>query len=321
MADLSKEQLLQMYTMMFRIREFEAQVFELYKSGLMPGLAHLYIGQEAVAVGACSTLRENDYITSNHRGHGHLIARGADTRRMMAEILGKKTGYCKGKGGSMHIVAFDRGILGANGIVGAGIPIATGAGYMAKVKGTKQVTLSFFGDAASNQGTFHESLNMAGAWKLPVVYIVENNLYGISVNINRVTAVDDLSARAAAYGMPGVTVDGNDILAVYDAVANAVAFAREGGGPTLVECKTYRWRGHHVGDPAIEYRTREEETAWKQKCPIKRFGEKLAGEGIATKDELDGIEKSVVEEIKEAVEFAKESPYPAPEEAFIDVYF
>ncbi|MFZ5634025.1 MAG: thiamine pyrophosphate-dependent dehydrogenase E1 component subunit alpha [Bacillota bacterium] len=320
MADLSREQLLQMYEMMLRIREFESQVFELYKLGLMPGLAHLYIGQEAVAVGACAALERDDFIVSTHRGHGHLIARGADTKPMMAEILGKKTGYCKGKGGSMHIVAYDKGILGANGIVGAGIPIATGAGFMARVKGTKQVTLSFFGDAASNQGTFHESLNMAAAWKLPVVYIIENNLYGISVNINRVTAVADLSVRAKAYGMPGVMVDGNDVLAVYGAVREAVAAAREGGGPTLVECKTYRWRGHHVGDPAIEYRTREEEARWKQQCPIGRLGRELVEKSLAAEDQLKEIERKVAEEIRAAVEFAKESPYPAPEEAFEDLF-
>ncbi len=307
-TELNVEQLLGMFVMMYRIREFEFQVFELYKVGLMPGLAHLYIGQEAVAVGTCSALRRDDYIVSNHRGHGHLIARGADTARMMAEILGKQTGYCKGKGGSMHIVAFDKGILGANGIVGAGIPIATGAGFMAKVKETGQVTVSFFGDAACNQGTFHESLNMAAAWKLPVVYVVENNLYGISVKIDRVTAVENLSVRAAAYGMPGVTVDGNDVLAVYEVVEDAVQRARNGGGPTLVECKTYRWKGHHVGDPAIEYRTREEESEWKNKCPIKTFRAQLIERGIVTEEQLHELEQGVVDEIRAAVVFAKERP-------------
>jgi len=239
---------------------------------------------------------------------------------MMAEILGKKTGYCKGKGGSMHIVAFDLGILGANGIVGAGIPIATGAGYMAKVKGTKQVTLSFFGDAASNQGTFHESLNMAAAWKLPIVYIVENNLYGISVNINRVTAVEDLSVRAKAYGIPGITIDGNDILAVYEGAQKAIDRAREGEGPTLIECKTYRWRGHHVGDPAIQYRSREEENKWKEKCPIKRFAGELLTHLIASQAELEEIEQTIISEINHAVQYAKDSPFPDPAEAFEDLY-
>ena len=317
---LGKEKLLEMYAMIYRVREFESQVFELYKLGLMPGLAHLYIGQEAVAVGACAALEAKDYLSSNHRGHGHLIARGADTKRMMAEILGKKTGYCKGKGGSMHIIAFDKGILGANGIVGGGIPLATGAAYSSKVKGTGRVTLSFFGDAATNQGTFHESLNMAGSWKLPVVYIIENNLYGISVNINRVTAVENLSVRAKSYGMPGVTVDGNDVLAVYEAVQKAVTDARAGQGPALIECKTYRWRGHHVGDPAVQYRTREEELEWRKKCPIKRLGEYLVQNSLASSDELATVEEAVNLEIQEAVAFAKESPYPDPAEAFDDLY-
>jgi pyruvate dehydrogenase E1 component alpha subunit len=305
---------------MLRIREFENQVFELYKQGLMPGLAHLYIGEEAVAVGACAALNENDYIVSTHRGHGHLIARGAETKPMMAEILGKKTGYCKGKGGSMHIVAYDKGILGANGIVGAGIPIATGAGYKSKLKGTKQVTLSFFGDAACNQGTFHESLNMAAVWKLPVVYIIENNLYGISVNINRVTAVEDLSVRAKGYGMPGVTIDGNNVLQVYETVRKAVTRARKDEGPTLIECKTYRWKGHHVGDPATEYRSRDEENEWKAKCPIKTFESYLLKNSIAEEDELEEIKNSIINEIQKAVQFAKESPYPEPEEAFEDLF-
>ncbi|MBZ4688604.1 MAG: pyruvate dehydrogenase (acetyl-transferring) component subunit alpha [Clostridiales bacterium] len=317
---MTKSEMLRMYEQMLRIREFENQVFELYKQGLMPGLAHLYIGEEAVAVGACAALNENDYIVSTHRGHGHLIARGAETKPMMAEILGKKTGYCKGKGGSMHIVAYDKGILGANGIVGAGIPIATGAGYKSKLKGTKQVTLSFFGDAACNQGTFHESLNMAAVWKLPVVYIIENNLYGISVNINRVTAVEDLSVRAKGYGMPGVTIDGNNVLQVYETVRKAVTRARKDEGPTLIECKTYRWKGHHVGDPATEYRSRDEENEWKAKCPIKTFESYLLKNSIAEEDELEEIKNSIINEIQKAVQFAKESPYPEPEEAFEDLF-
>ena len=217
-----KELAKQFYTVMYRTRRFEEEVFEFYKRGLMPGLAHLYLGEEAIATGACATLRDDDYIGSTHRGHGHLVARGADLNRMMAEILGKETGYSKGKGGSMHIMAMDKGILGANGIVGGEIPIATGAAYSAKLRGTEQVTLAFFGDSASNEGTFHESINMAAAWNLPIVYIIENNLFGISVDIRRVTKEHDLYKRAVGYGIPGVTIDGNDVFAVYETVKQAV---------------------------------------------------------------------------------------------------
>lgn len=314
-----KEQLLNFYSTMYRIRRFEEEVFEFYKQGLMPGLAHLYLGEEAVATGACATLNENDYIGSTHRGHGHLVARGADTSKMMAEILGKKDGYSKGKGGSMHIMALDKGILGANGIVGAEIPIATGAAYMSKVKDTKQVTLSFFGDAACNQGTFHESINMASAWKLPIVYIIENNLYGISVDKRRVTNIKNLSDRAKAYGIKGVTIDGNDVIKVYETVKEAVEFAREGNGPTLIECETYRWQGHHVGDPG-EYRPKEEVDYWKNKCPIKVFKEEVFKKKVLTKEDLKKIEESVDEEMKQAVEFAKTSPYPDVSEAFTDIF-
>lgn len=309
-----------LYATMYRIREFEEQVFELYKLGLMPGLAHLYIGEEAVATGACAALEETDYLTSTHRGHGHLIARGADTKKMMAEILGKKDGYCKGKAGSMHIVSLEKGILGANGIVGGGIPISIGAGYAAKLKGTKQVTICFLGDSASNEGSFHESVNMAAAWDLPVVFVIENNLYGISVALKRVTKTPDLSVRAMAYGIPGVSIDGNDVLKVYEAVNNAVEYAREGKGPTIIECKTYRHKGHHVGDPGLEYRTREEEEEWKARCPIVNFKNYLLKEAKIKENKVKNIETSIIQEIKEAVEFAKNSPYPDPSEAFEDVF-
>jgi pyruvate dehydrogenase E1 component alpha subunit len=310
----------QLYATMYKIRIFEEQVFELYKLGLMPGLAHLYIGQEAVAAGACAALQARDFICSTHRGHGHLIARGGDSKKMMAEILGKKDGYCKGKAGSMHIVDLDKGILGANGIVGGGIPMATGAAYMSKYKNTKQVTLSFMGDSATNEGTFHESLNMASAWKLPIVYVIENNLYGISVALDRVTNVPDLSVRAKAYGMHGVTIDGNDVLKVYETVKEAVEAARKGQGPTLIECKTYRFKGHHVGDPATQYRTREEEAAWLAKCPLLCFRNKfIKNKGLGEK-EVRLLEKAIDGEIQEAIEFARNSPYPDAAEAFEDVY-
>lgn len=314
-----KKFLEKLYSTMLRIRLFEEQVLEFYKYGKMPGLAHLYIGEEAVATGACAALKPGDFAGSTHRGHGHVIAQGADTKRMMAEILGKKEGYCQGKGGSMHIMDMSKGILGANGIVGAGIPIATGAAYMAKVKNTDQVVLSFFGDAASNQGTFHESINMATAWKLPIVYIIENNLYGISVALNRVVNVEDLSVRAKGYGINGVTIDGNDVLKVYETIKQAVDFARAGNGPTLIECKTYRWKGHHAGDPATGYRTKEEEAAWKEKCPIKKFREYLLSTRIAEK-EIVKLEAGIAAEIKAATEFAENSPYPDAAEAFTNIY-
>ena len=309
-----------LYSTMLRIRLFEEQVLEFYKYGKMPGLAHLYIGEEAVATGACAALKPGDYAGSTHRGHGHVIAQGAEVNRMLAEILGKKDGQCGGKGGSMHIMDMSKGILGANGIVGGGIPIATGAAYKAKVMNTNQVVISFFGDSASNEGTFHESLNMASAWKLPVVYIIENNLYGISVGIDRVTNVKDLSARAQGYGMKGISIDGNDVLKVYETVKEAVEFARSGNGPTLIECKTYRWKGHHCGDPATAYRTREEENAWKEKCPINCFREYLITKGNYKEAELNKIDAEIAAEIKEAAEFADKSPYPDPAEAFVDIF-
>ncbi|MDR1489011.1 MAG: thiamine pyrophosphate-dependent dehydrogenase E1 component subunit alpha [Desulfovibrio sp.] len=303
------------YRVMYRIRRFEEEVFEFYKRGLMPGLAHLYLGQEAVATGACAALKASDYIGSTHRGHGHLIARGADLRRMMAEILGKAAGYSKGKGGSMHIMALDRGILGANGIVGGGIPIAVGAAYSSKLRKTDTVTLSFFGDSASNEGVFHESVNMAAAWDLPVVFVIENNLYGISVDIRNVTREHQLSKRALAYGIPGSTIDGNDVFAVYREVGKAVDLARKGKGPTMLECLTYRWQGHHVGDPGV-YRQEGEVAEWKARDPIAR----LENEKILQPEETSAIRAAVDEEIAEACAFAEESPYAGIEEAFTDVF-
>jgi pyruvate dehydrogenase E1 component alpha subunit len=305
----------QFYTVMHRTRRFEEEVFEFYKRGLMPGLAHLYLGEEAVAAGACATLREDDYIGSTHRGHGHLVARGADLNRMMAEILGKKTGYSKGKGGSMHIMAMDKGILGANGIVGGEIPIAAGAAYASKYRGTDQVTLAFFGDSATNEGTFHETLNMAAAWDLPIVFIIENNFYGISVDIRRVTKEHQLSKRAAGYGIPGITLDGNDVFAVYQECQKAVARARAGEGPTLIECNTYRWQGHHVGDPG-DYRPDEEVAHWKANEPIGKL-EQLK---LLSEKEIAEIKTAVEAEIREACRFAEESPYPPESEAYTDVF-
>lgn len=318
----SKEQLMSFYETMIRIRRFEEETFEFYKKGLMAGLAHLYLGEEAIATGVCAALNEEDYIGSTHRGHGHLVARGADTDRMMAEILGKKTGYSNGKGGSMHIMAMDKGILGANGIVGGEIPIATGAAYSAKYRGTDQVAVSFMGDSATNEGTFHESINMAAAWDLPCIYVIENNLYGISVDIRDVTNTPDLAVRAQAYNIPGVVVDGMDVVAVYEAAKEAVERARKGEGPTIIECKTYRWQGHHVGDPAT-YRKRKSETEkedWMKKDPIPALKEAVLKAGIAEEKDFAEIDRLVEDEIQAAVQFAVDSEYPPAEDAYTDVF-
>ncbi|MCL2853203.1 MAG: thiamine pyrophosphate-dependent dehydrogenase E1 component subunit alpha [Defluviitaleaceae bacterium] len=303
------------YTDMYRTRRFEEEVFEFYKRGLMPGLAHLYLGQEAISAGACAALRETDFIGSTHRGHGHLVSRGADLNRMMAEILGKAAGYSKGKGGSMHIMAMDKGILGANGIVAGEIPIATGTAYASKLRGDDTVTIAFFGDGACNEGTFHESLNMAAAWDLPIIYIIENNLYGISVDIRRVTKEPRLSKRAAGYGIPGVTIDGNNVFTVYEEVQKAVGRARKGEGPTLIECLTYRWQGHHVGDPAV-YRPEEELKEWKDKDPISV----LEAMKLLSKGDIKDVKESVEAQIREACKFAEESPYADISEAITDVF-
>ena len=318
---LTKKQYADFYETMYKMRRFEEEVFEFYKKGLMPGLAHLYLGEEAVATGVCAALNADDYIGSSHRGHGHLVARGADIKRMMAEILGKATGYSRGKGGSMHIMALDKGILGANGIVGGEIPIATGAAYRAVYKGTKQVAVSFFGDSAANEGVFHESVNMAAAWKLPCVYVIENNLYGISVDIRDVTNTEDLADRAKAYDIPGVVVDGMNAEAVYEAAAEAASRARAGKGPSIIECKTYRWQGHHVGDPA-DYRQRRdknEKEKWMARCPVAAFRGRLSDEKYQ-ETEILSIEAAVEDEIRAAVKFAIDSPYPDASEAFTDIF-
>jgi pyruvate dehydrogenase E1 component alpha subunit len=318
-TNLAKEKLVDMCKRMLEIRFFEEKVFDLYAQNLVPGTIHLYLGEEAVAVGVCSVLRRDDYITSTHRGHGHCIAKGAELRQTMAEILGKKTGYCKGKGGSMHIADFKIGMLGATAVVGAGLPIAVGAGLSAKLGKTKQVVACFFGEGASNQGTFHESINMASTWKLPVIFVCENNLYAMGTRQSRVMAIENIADRAVAYGIPGIVVDGNDVLAVYETTQKAVERARKGEGPTLIECKTYRHKGHSRVDPA-KYRPKEEVEEWLAKDPIKRFKEKLLHTKTLTESEIQQIEKQVSDEIEEAVKFAMESPYPASEEALEDVY-
>ena len=319
--ETNKERLMDLYSTMVKIRLFEDRIVDLYARGLVPGLAHLYIGEEAVAAGACAGLRRDDYITSTHRGHGHVIAKGAELKPMMAELFGKRTGYCKGKGGSMHIADMNIGILGANGIAGGGIPIAVGAGLSIKLRKTDQVAVCFFGDGASNNGTFHESLNLASLHKLPVIFVCENNQYGISLSQARHQAIKDIAVRATGYDMPGVVVDGNDVIEVHNTVSKAVGRARAGEGPTLIECKTYRWRGHHEGDPnqGRRYRTVEEIEEWKKKDPIKRLAGKLLEEKILTKKKIASIEAKVTEEIDQAVAYAGQSPFPTVEEMYEDV--
>jgi pyruvate dehydrogenase E1 component alpha subunit len=317
--NLARDKLVEMLRKMLEIRFFEEKDFELYGQNLVPGTIHLYAGEEAVAVGVCSALRKDDYITSTHRGHGHCIAKGAELKRTMAEILGKRTGYCKGKGGSMHIADFDIGMLGATAVVGAGLPIAVGAGLSAELRRTDQVTACFFGEGASNQGTFHESLNMAGAWKLPVIFVCENNLYAMGTRQSRIMAINNIAERASGYGFSGVTVEGNDVLAVYNVAQQAVERARKGEGPKLIECKTYRHKGHSRVDPA-KYRPKEEVEEWLRKDPIRLFKTELLQEHVLTEVDIQQIESQVAAEIDEAVRFAKESPYPVPEEALEDVY-
>jgi acetoin:2,6-dichlorophenolindophenol oxidoreductase subunit alpha len=318
--EFGKKRSLDFYREMYRIRLFELKASELFMQGLMAGNIHLCAGQEAAAVGACQAIRKSDFIASTHRGHGHCIAKGGKVDIMMAEIFGKSTGYCKGKGGSMHIVDVSLGILGANGIVGAGIPIAAGSALASKVKGTDEVTLAFFGDGATNQGYFHEAVNMASAWKLPCVFICENNKYGVSVCIDRICNVKDMAVRAKAYDIPGIVVDGNDVFAVYKAVETAVERARKGEGPSIVECKTYRHRGHYEGDPQV-YKPAEEIDAWKKRDPIIRLRSEILESGLAEASEVDAIESGVKAEIELAVEFAKQSSYPAPDQVTTDIYF
>jgi pyruvate dehydrogenase E1 component alpha subunit len=318
-AGIKKETLIQMYRKLLEIRRFEEKVWDLFGRNLVPGTLHLYLGEEAVAVGVCENLNVDDYITSTHRGHGHCIAKGADLNKTMAEILGKKTGYCKGKGGSMHVADATVGNLGATAIVGSAIPIAVGAGLSCQLRKTKQVVACFFGDGASNNGAFHEALNMAAVWKLPVVFVCENNFYAMGTRISNVTAIENIADRAGGYGMLGVVVDGNDVTAVYKAAKEAVENARNGKGPTLIECKTYRHKGHSRFDPG-KYRPPAEVEEWMKKDPIPRLKNKLIKEGILTEEEAHEIDRQVIEAIEESARFAVESPFPEPEEALEDVY-
>lgn len=316
---LDKSRLFRMYEQMQTIRVFEERAGKEFAAGKIPGFVHLYAGEEAVAVGVCTHLTDGDFITSHHRGHGHCIAKGVDVRKMVAELLGREAGACRGKGGSMHIADVSKGMLGANGIVGGGFPLAAGAGLTAKTNGKGQVAVCFFGDGAANQGTFHEGLNLAGIWKLPVVFVAENNGYAESTPVTYHMSCRDIADRAAGYGMPGVTVDGMDIFAVYEAAGEAIARARRGEGPSLIECKTFRYYGHFEGD-AITYRTKEEVDSYRARDAIQALRRSIIQRGIAAAPELDAIDTQVQERIDDAWKFAEAAPLPAPEDALTDVY-
>ena len=318
--DIPKDKLVQMYEKMVTIRHFEEGVAKLMRDGKSPGLAHLYVGQEAVGVGVCSLLTNDDYIASNHRGHGHLIAKGGDPKGMYAELLGRSPGYCHGKGGSMHIADLDLGMLGANGIVGAQGPIAAGAAFAARYKGTDAVSICFFGDGASNQGAIHESMNLAAVLKLPVIFVCENNLYGEWTRQDRHQTIRDVSERAKAYNIPGTIVDGMDVLAVRQVMSEAVERARRGEGPSLVECKTYRFYDHQgVGDGSTD-RPPEEIAEWKTRDPIPRFRSYLIETETLTEAEAADIEQRVAARIEEALAFAEAAPLPTPDVLLDDVY-
>jgi pyruvate dehydrogenase E1 component alpha subunit len=318
--DLPRDSLLDAYRKLRTMRAFEEKLSELVTAGKLGGFLHLYVGEEAVAAGVCAQLGEKDWVASTHRGHGHCIAKGVDLRAMMAELFGRVTGTSRGKGGSMHIADVERGMLGANGIVGAGIPLATGAALSAKLKRTGGVAIAFFGDGATNQGQFHEALNMAANWKLPVVYVVENNGFGEFTPTDFVIPVKDIATRAGSYAMRSDIADGMDFFDVYEKAGEAIAHARAGEGPTLLECKTYRFMGHFVGDP-LPYRAKQEAEDWIQnRDPLAHFESQVVEAGLLTSDELREIDLSVAEEIEAAVEAAEAAPEPGLEELLVDVY-
>ena len=321
--DEDKELLMRMLRRMMLIRAFDENVKVMVQSAELVGAAHCYIGEEAVAVGACAALRDDDYITGNHRSHGHPLAKGGDVRKAMAELLGKSTGYCKGKGGSMHLADFSIGILGESGIVASALPVAVGAAMGSKMQGTDRVVVAFFGDGASNQGACHEAMNLAAIWKLPVIFLCENNQYAVTTHFSDVVAVENISDRATAYNMPGVLVDGQDVLAVYEVVKMAVARARAGEGPSLIEARTYRYEDHSEGLGRIirePYRTDDEISEWRNRDPIELHKKTLVEQTIATKQEIDQVQSEVAAAVEEALQFARESPYPTPDDLFGDMY-
>ena len=318
--DLSRETLIKLYTTMATIRNFEERGIPETEQRAMSGSVHSSAGQEAVPTGVCAHLSDEDYIGSTHRGHGHCIAKGVDPKRMMAELFGRSTGTNKGKGGSMHIADMSKGMLGTNGVVGASIPLAVGAGLTSKLKDLKRVAVAFFGDGAANQGVLHESMNLASVWKLPVIFCCENNGYAQSTPVEYALSTANVSDRAAGYDMPGITVDGMDVFAVYDAAGQAVERARNGEGPTLLECRTYRFYGHTVFDNPLTYRTKEEEDHWRARDPLKLFRENVLPLGDITLEELDQIDQEAADIMEEAIKLADAGPLPETDKIYEDVY-
>ena len=317
---LDNQTLIELYTTTLTIRRFEERVAAEFYAGNIVGFIHSYIGQEAVATGVCKHLGVSDRIVSHHRGHGHCIAKGADMKRMMAEIHGKKTGYCKGKGGSMHIADFAIGMLGADGIVGAGLPIATGAAMAAQLEGNGHIAAVFFGDGACQEGEFHEALNLASIWKLPLLFVCENNHYGVNTPASYSLAAKEIVRMPEAYHIPNKQVHGNDVVAVYEAAQEAVERVRRGEGPYFLECETYRWHKHYLSEQLEDLRPREELEAWAKRCPVTAFREKLLSQGVLTHADLERINEAVLAQVNEAYEFGIDSPYPEPEDALEDVY-
>jgi TPP-dependent pyruvate/acetoin dehydrogenase alpha subunit len=318
--ELEKKEVIRMYTQMLTIRRFEERIIKEFHAGNLPGIVHSYIGEEAIAVGVCANLRADDRIVSHHRGHGHCIAKGADIRRMMAEIYGKKTGYCKGKGGSMHIADFKIGMLGADGIVGAGLPIAVGAALACHLEQKQRVTAVFFGDGACQEGEFHECLNLAGIWKLPIVFVCENNQWAVNTPASYALAAGEITRMPEAYHIPATMVDGNDLFAVYRAAKDMIQRTRNGGGPGFIEYRTFRWRAHFESSHLPDLRPKELIEEWKKKCPVKALEKKLLASGILNEQEMKEIDGQVMLRIQDAVDFALDSPLPAPEDALEGVY-
>jgi pyruvate dehydrogenase E1 component alpha subunit len=320
-ATADRATLLKMYETMVTIRAFESRLVELFNAGRIGGVLHVYIGEEACAAGVCIHLRPSDYLLTSHRGHGHVLAKGASMDRMMAELFARETGLCRARGGSMHIIDRSVGILGANAIVAANVPIATGAGLAAQWRGEGQIVVCFFGDGATNHGAFHEGINLAALWNLPVVFVCENNLYAQFTPQRLHARIEDLAVRAAGYGIPGVQADGQDVLAVYEVAHAAIERARQGGGPTLIELKTYRYTGHAISNPICAIgRPDEEVEAWKKRDPIPRFERYLLDHGLGTRDEVRALQEAAAARVDAAVEFAEASPMPRPETALEDVY-
>lgn len=317
---VSKELVLSLYRTMTEIREFELKAYELFRSGTMPGFIHLYVGEEAVAAGLCAHLRKDDTVTSTHRGHGHALAKGITPAAALAELMGKVDGCCGGRGGSMHLYEPAVGFLGTNGVVAPGIPIAAGSALSAKLLGTDHVAVSFFGDGAVNNGAFHEGVNLAATWNLPVLFVCENNLYATEMPFEKATKNTNVASRAAAYNIPGIEVDGNDVLQVYEKAGEAIDRARKGQGPTLMECHTYRWFGHHVGDAGTSYRSKEEIETWKQRDAIKKLREHALAEHLAEKKDFEAIDSETARLMEAAAALSLESPEPAAKTALDHVY-